>query len=127
MFAAHGCRALLGFDVRDSENEGFRTVFLRSAKIRGLDGVNRVMSDAHTVLKKAIGTVLSAADWQRWRVHFFRKVLTQPNPERIEKQVREVTSILGRSPLKVAAMLTDALSDLLAFAAFPRHRRGLCG
>jgi transposase-like protein len=46
---------VLGFDVGDSENEGFWTSFLRSLKTRGLGRVKLVMSDAHTGLKKAIG------------------------------------------------------------------------
>ena len=127
--AADGRREVLGFDVGDSENEGFWTSFLRSLKTRGLSGVKLVMSDAHTGLKKAIG-----------RVHFMRNVLAvvpkgsqemvasiirtifaQPDREHIEKQFAEVTTMLGRSHPKVAAMLIDAQPDLLAFAAFPRR------
>ena len=138
--AADGRREVLGFDVGDSENEGFWTSFLRSLKTRGLDGVQLVMSDAHTGLKKAIGTVFQGAGWQRCRVHFMRNVLAvvpkgsqemvasiirtifvQPDREHIEKQFREVTTMLGRSHSKVGAMLADAQPDLLAFAAFPRR------
>jgi putative transposase len=138
--AADGRREVLGFDVGDSENEGFWASFLRSSKTRSLDRVKLVMSDAHTGLKEAIGTVFQGAGWQRCRVHVIRNVLAvvpkgsqdmvasiirtifaQPDRERIEKQFREVTTMLGRSHPKVAAMLTDAQSDLLAFAAFPRR------
>ena len=73
--AADGRREVLGFDVGDSENEGFWTSFLRSLKTRGLEGVQPVMSDAHNGLKKAIGTVFQGAGWQRCRVHFMRNVL----------------------------------------------------
>jgi transposase-like protein len=137
--AADGRREVLGFDVGDSENEGFWTGFLRSLKTRGLDGVKLVMSDAHTGLKKAIGTVFHGAGWQRCRVHFMRNVLAavpkgsqemvasiirtifaQPDREHIEKQLREVTTMSARSHPKVAAMLTDAQPDLLAFATFPK-------
>ncbi|BAS16674.1 transposase for insertion sequence element IS256 in transposon Tn4001 [Arthrobacter sp. Hiyo8] len=59
--AADGRREVLGFDVGDSENEGFWTAFLRSLKTRGLDGVKLVISDAHTGLKKAIDTVFQGA------------------------------------------------------------------
>jgi putative transposase len=72
--AADGRREVLGFDVGDSENEGFWTAFLRSLKTRGLHGVKLVMSDAHTGLKKAIGTVFPGAGWQHCRVHFMRNV-----------------------------------------------------
>ena len=53
-----------------------------------------------------------------------RTIFAQPDREHIEKQFAEVTTILGRSHPKVAAMLTDAQPDLLAFAGFPhRHWR----
>lgn len=67
--AADGRREVLGFEVGDSENEGFWTLFLRSLKTRGLDGVRLVVSDAHAGLKRAIATVFQGASWQRCRVH----------------------------------------------------------
>ncbi|GGK87066.1 hypothetical protein GCM10007382_03770 [Salinibacterium xinjiangense] len=134
---------MLGFDVGDTENEGFWTSFLRSLKVRDVDGVKLVMSDAHSGLKKAIGTVFQGASWQRCRIHFMRNVLSivpkgsqdmvasiirtvfaQPDREHIAKQFVEVTTMLRRSHPKVAAMLDDARPDLLAFAGFPqRHWR----
>ena len=94
-------------------------------------------------MKKAIGTVFQGAAWQRCRVHFMRNVLAvvpkgsqdmvasiirtvfaQPDREHIHTQFAEVTTMLGRSHPKVAAMLGDAEHDLLAFASFPqRHWR----
>ena len=141
--AADGRREVLGFDVGDTENETFWTEFLRSLRSRGLDGVKLVISDAHTGLKKAISTVFQGAAWQRCRVHFMRNVLavvpkasgemvasiirtifTQPDTEHVSKQFDEVTTMLTRSHPKVAAMLSDAQPDLLAFASFPtRHWR----
>jgi transposase-like protein len=53
-----------------------------------------------------------------------RTIVAQPDRQHIQKQFREVTTMLGRSHPKVAAMLTDAEPDLLAFAGFPcRHWR----
>jgi putative transposase len=46
--SADGRREVLGFDVGDSESGAFWTAFLRSLKVRGLHGVQLVMSDAHT-------------------------------------------------------------------------------
>jgi len=138
--AADGRREVLGFDVGDSENEGFWTGFLRSLKTRSLDGVKLVISDAHTGLRKAIGTVFQGASWQRCRVHFMRNVLTvvpkgsqemaasiihpifaQPDAEHSQKQFAELVTMLARSHPKVAWMLTDAEADLRAFAAVPRR------
>jgi len=141
--ADDGRREVLGFDVGDSENEGFWTGFLRGLKTRGLDGVRLVVSDAHSGLKRAIGTVFQGAGWQRCRVHFMRNVLAvlpkgsqemvasiirtifaQPDTEHVATQFDEVARMLERSHPKVAAMLDDARHDLLAFAGFPqRHWR----
>lgn len=141
--AADGHREVLGFDVGDTENEGFWTEFLRSLKTRGLGGVNLVMSDAHSGLKKAIGTVFHNAAWQRCRVHFMRNVLSvvpkgsqdmvasiirtifaQPDAEHVTAQFDEVGRMLERSHPKVAGMLSDAKDELLAFTGFPqRHWR----
>lgn len=141
--AADGRREVLGFDVGDSENEGFWTAFLRSLKARGLDGVKLAISDAHSGLKKAISTVFQGAAWQRCRVHFMRNVLStvpkgsqemvasiirtafaQPDAVHVNTQFDEVTRMLTKSHPKVAAMLGDAREDVLAFAGFPtRHWR----
>ena len=48
-----------------------------------------------------------------------RTIFAQPDVEHSQKQFAEVTTMLARSHPKVAAMLTDAEADLLAFAAFP--------
>jgi putative transposase len=141
--AGDGRREVLGFDVGDSENEGFWAGFLRSLKTRGLTGVSVVMSDAHTGLKKAIGTVFQGASWQRCRVHFMRNVLSAvpkgsqdmvasiirtifagPDTEHVLAQFNEVTRVLERSHPKVAEMLDQARHDLLAFTKYPtRHWR----
>jgi putative transposase len=141
--AADGRREVLGFDVGDTENEGFWTGFLRSLKTRGLGGVALVMSDAHSGLKKAISTVFQGSSWQRCRVHFMRNVLSavpkgsqdmvasiirtifaQPDAEHVAAQFDEVARMLERSHPKVAVMLSDARGDLLAFTGFPqRHWR----
>ena len=138
--AADGRREALGFDVGDTENEGFWTGFLRSLKARGVDGVALVMSDTRSGLKKALGTVFQGSFWQRCRVHFMRNVLSvvpkgsqdmvasiiktifaQPDAEHVKTQFEEVGRMLDRSHPKVAAMLDDAKRDLLSFTGFPRR------
>ncbi len=66
---ANGDREVLGVDVGDSEDEVFWTAFLPTLKDRGLAGVRRVISDAHTGLKASISGVFSGASWQRCKVH----------------------------------------------------------
>jgi transposase-like protein len=49
-----GRREVVGLDVGAAETESFWRAFLRSLRARGLDGVQLVISDAHTGLKTAI-------------------------------------------------------------------------
>jgi len=135
---ATGEREVLGLDVGDSEDGAFWAGFLRSLRARGLGGVRLVVSDAHSGLTGAIGSVLLGAAWQRCRVHFLRNVLArvprasaqmvlaairtifaQPDGASCRAQLDEVAGKLAPGFPVVAAMLTEAKEDLLAFAAFP--------
>lgn len=133
-----GEREILGFDIGASEEHAFWTAFLRSLMDRGLQGVQLVISDAHTSLKAAIGAIFQGASWQRCRVHCLRNLLAhvpqgdkamvaaavrtifaQPNRSAASQQVQEVVKALeGRWP-KAAKVLADAEEDVLAYMAFP--------
>ena len=97
-----------------------------------------VVSDAHEGLKPAIGSVLLGSSWQRCRVHFTRNALdavtrsnaemvaaairtifAQPDAAHVHEQFEVIATMLARSHPKVAAMMTDAREDLLAFTGFP--------
>lgn len=133
-----GGREVLGLAVGDSEDGVFWAEFLRSLRARGLAGVKLVISDHHLGLKKAISEVLVGVSWQRCRVHFMRNVLArvpkastdmvaaairtvfaQPDAEHVNAQLNEIARMLTAKFPDVAAMLTDAREDLLAFSAFP--------
>jgi putative transposase len=49
-----GRREVVGLDVGEAETQAFWRGFLRSLRARGLEGVQLVISDAHTGLKAAI-------------------------------------------------------------------------
>ena len=135
---AKGDREVLGLAVGDSEDGAFWTAFLRSLRSRGLSGVRLVISDAHEGLKGAIGAVLLGAAWQRCRVHFLRNVLAripkgsadmvlaavrtifaQPDAASVHEQLGEIADKLTPRFPAVAAMLTEAATDVTAFTAFP--------
>ncbi len=135
---ASGDREVLGLAVGDSEDGAFWTAFLRSLRARGLSGVRLVISDAHEGLKGAIGGVLLGSAWQRCRVHFLRNVLAripkgsadmvlaairtiwaQPDAATVHEQLDEIAAKLEPRFPVVAAMLSAAKEDILAFSAFP--------
>jgi len=135
---ADGHREILGIDVFTTEDGAGWMAFLRGLVARGLSGVALVVSDAHEGLKNAIASVLPGAVWQRCRTHAMRNLLTrvpktaqamvatlvrtvfaQSDPDQVRAQfARVIDQLEGQFPA-AAELLTDAESDLLAFATFP--------
>jgi len=136
-----GRREVLGISIGVSEAETFWTEFLRSLARRGLRGVKLVISDAHEGLKAAVAKVLHAC-WQRCRVHFMRNVLAyagkqgrrvvaafigtafvQDDAEAARTQWRQVADQLRPKVPKLAALMDDAETNVLAFMSFPKDHR----
>jgi putative transposase len=136
-----GMREVLGMGIGASEAEPFWSGFLRSLTRRGLRGVKLVISDAHLGLRAAVAKVLKAS-WQRCRVHFLRNALAhagkgqrqmvlalintvfaQESQEAAIGQWRIVADqVRGKFP-KLAVLMDDAESDVLAFMGFPKAHR----
>jgi putative transposase len=136
-----GRREVLGLDIGPSEAETFWTAFLRKLARRGLRGVKLVISDAHEGIKIAATKVLSAT-WQRCRVHFARNVLAhagrsgrrvvaafiatafaQNDAEAAKLQWRKVADQLRPALPKLAVVMDEAETDVLAYMAFPPAHR----
>ena len=132
-----GRREILSIDVGEAETEAFWTDFLRGLVARGLVGVQLAISDAHAGLKAAIAKVLGCA-WQRCTVHFLRDclgharkdqhgllaALIRPifNADSLEQardRLSEAVAHLDGPMPKIATLLEDAETDILAFYAFP--------
>ena len=137
--AASGAREVLGVDVGPSEDGAFWLRFLRSLVARGLSGVQLVTSDAHEGLRQAIAAVLHGAGWQRCRVHFLRNALAlvpkgmqslvaatirtvfaQPTVDAARQQWRQVADGFRTRFPRLAMLMEEAESDVLAYLAFPR-------
>jgi transposase-like protein len=136
-----GRREVLGLAIGASEAETFWVDFLRKLARRGLRGVKLVISDAHEGLKAAVAKVLHAS-WQRCRVHFMRNVLAhagkqgrrgvaafiatafaQEDAETARAQWRQVADQLRPKVPKLAALMDEAETDVLAFMSFPKEHR----
>jgi putative transposase len=134
-----GTREVLGTAVGDSESFEFWREFLASLRARGLGGVHLVISDAHAGLKAAVAQQFAGSSWQRCRVHFMRNLHTavsakhapavtaavktifaHTDPEEVAAQWDRVADTLAASFPKVAAMMSEAKTDVLAFTAFPK-------
>ncbi|MDP3419418.1 MAG: IS256 family transposase [Thiobacillus sp.] len=138
---ADGRREVLGMQVGPSEAETFWTDFLRSLARRGLRGVKLVISDAHEGIKAAVSRVMNAT-WQRCRVHFMRNVsahagksarrvvtafmsaaFAQDDAGAAKVQWRKVADQLRPRLPKLAGLLDDAETDVLAYMTFPPAHR----
>ncbi len=136
-----GRREVLGMDIGPSEAETFWTAFLRKLTRRGLRGVKLVISDSHEGIRAAV-TKLLRATWQRCRVHFMRNVLAhagrqgrrvvaafigtafaQEDADTASKQWRQVADQLRPKVPKLAAIMDNAETDVLAFMSFPKDHR----
>ena len=139
-----GRREVLGMDIGPSEAEPFWTAFLRKLTRRGLRGVKLVISDAHEGIKIAVAKVLSTT-WQRCRVHFMRNVLAhagrqgrrvvsafiatafaQNDAATARAQWRLIADQIRPKVPKLAALMDEAETDVLAYMTFPvQHRAKL--
>jgi transposase-like protein len=136
-----GRREVLGLDIGPSEAETFWTAFFRKLARRGLRGVKLVISDAHEGLKAAVAKIFNAT-WQRCRVHFTRNALAHAGKsgrrvvsafiatafaqetEKVAKaQWRSVADQLRSSLPKLAALMDEAETDVLAYMSFPKDHR----
>jgi transposase-like protein len=136
-----GRREVLGMAVGPSEAEPFWTDFLRGLARRGLRGVKLVISDAHEGIKAAVNKLMHAS-WQRCRVHFMRNVMAhagksgrrvvsafmsaafaQDDAETARAQWRKVADQLRPKLPKLAALLDEAETDVLAYMTFPLAHR----
>src|ERR1700732_4242248 len=121
--------------------EPFWVEFLRSLARRGLRGAKLVISDAHEGLKAAITKVLGAT-CQRCRVHFMRNALAyagrtqrrivsawvgtafaQDDAAAARKQWREVADQARPRVPKLATLMDEAETDVLAYMGFPPQHR----
>jgi transposase-like protein len=136
-----GRREVLGMDIGASEAEPFWTDFLRKLTRRGLRGVKLVISDGHEGIKAAVAKVLHAT-WQRCRVHFMRNALAhasrqgrrvasafiatafaQDDADAARVQWRKVADQLRPKVPKLAKLMDEAETDVLAYMSFPKDHR----
>jgi putative transposase len=136
-----GRREVLGMDIGPSEAETFWTAFLRKLARRGLRGVKLVVSDAHEGVKAAVSKVLmppgsvaaSTSCATRWRMPARVGCSSSPpsSPLRLPRtmsrqqrpQWRRVADQHRPKLPKLATLLDEAETDVLAYMTFPPQHR----
>ncbi len=94
-----GCREILSISCKLSEAEVHWRTFLEDLLLRGLNGVQLIISDDHAGLKKARQAVLPAIPWQRCLFHMAQNAMhyapSQPMRKEIAQSVRDIYQALS--------------------------------
>lgn len=85
----HGKREILGVSVSLSEAEIHWRAFLESLSLRGLHGLQLIVSDAHTGLKAARKAVFPSVPWQRCQFHLQQNAQSYVTKFSRKKEVAE--------------------------------------
>jgi putative transposase len=140
-----GYREILGLFLGDSESETSWSAFFSALKLRGLSGVDLVVSDNHKGLVKALHQQFQEASWQHCQTHLTRNVLSgcpQNEQATLHKQLRrlfeadtpeaartllgEIVAAYAKSAPKAVDCLEAAFDDATAVLCLPeRYRKRL--
>jgi transposase-like protein len=129
-----GYREILGAKVADSEDEAVWESFFEELKVRGLKGVQLVISDGHKGIQKAVERAFLGASWQMCNVHFMRAVLKNiPKKSKSEIAYLQQEALEDEGKMQKLAIYLDESGysksaetvelfrfDLWNYKAFPR-------
>lgn len=99
----NGRREVLGVSVKLSEAEPHWRSFLESLKVRGLHGIQLIISDDHSGLRAARRAVFPAVPWQRCQFHFAQNAQSYAPKRNMREDIAiAVRSIFDCNTLDVA-------------------------
>ncbi len=139
-----GKRQILGISVALSEHEVHWRTFLHSLVVRGLSGVQLVISDAHAGLQAARTAVLGGVPWQRCQFHLqqnasayvprhdlkasvaadIRAIFNAANRSEADALLAKTVQKYAKTAPRLANWMETTIPDGLTVFAFPAvHRR----
>lgn len=92
-----GVREVLSFSVSERESELTWSEVFSDLKVRGLDGVQLITSDAHGGIQKAIKTHFPGVAWQRCQTHFSKNIL-DGCPKKLQPELKEALKDMYNAP-----------------------------
>ena len=98
-----GKRLILGVSVSLSEAEVHWRTFLEDLVVRGMQGVQLVVSDDHSGLRAARRAVLGGAPWQRCQFHLQQNALQYAPRKSMRKEVAEDIRTIFNAPERATA------------------------
>lgn len=137
----HGFRDILGVCEGIKEDQESWRNFLRHLKLRGLKGVQLVISDKCLGLVETLGEFFSDARWQRCMVHFYRNVFScVPNDKvkaaagmlkaihaqesreaALDKAAMVAEKLESMKLSKAAGVVREGIAETLSYTYFPRE------
>jgi transposase-like protein len=134
-----GKREILGTSVKLSEQESHWRAFLQSLQIRGLHGVELVISDAHSGLKAAKQAVFPSVAWQRCQFHLqqnaqsyvpkkslkdevafaIRSIFNAPSQTEAERLLKLTAQKYEKEASSLSKWMLDNLPEGFTFFNFP--------
>ena len=134
-----GKRQILGVSVSLSEAEVHWRQFLESLVARGLQGVELIISDAHTGLRKARRAVFGGLPWQRCQFHLqqnagayvprkalrkevaadLRMIFTAPNRTQAESYLKQTVEKYSAVASDLASWIEENIPEGLTVFDFP--------
>ena len=134
-----GKRVVLGVSAALSEAEVHWRTFLQSLVLRGLCGVQFIVSDDHAGLKAARRAVFPAVPWQRCQFHLqqnaqahvprldqraevarqIRSVFDSPSRAAADLRLKEIVALQAQGAPKLAAWMEENLPQGLSVMALP--------
>ena len=139
-----GKREVLGLSVSLGEHEVHWRTFLRQLRERGLEGVQLVISDAHSGLKAARRAVLGGVPWQRCQFHLqqnaqayvphkdrqaevaedIRTIFNAPDKATASAYLQKTVQKYQKDASRLATWMEENIPEGLTVFDFPReHRR----
>lgn len=137
---ADGKRSILGVSVTLSEAEVHWRQFLTSLQLRGLTGVQLLVSDDHAGLRAARAAVFPSIPWQRCQFHLqqnaqahvprldqraaaaesIRSIFLSPDHPAALRRLKEVVASYATTAPKLAAWIEENIPQGLVVLAFPK-------
>lgn len=110
----NGQRRFLCSEVADCESfESYNDIFSK-LKVRGLRGVQYIISDSHEGLKASISRYFDGSTWQRCRVHFMRNYIRRISNRKDKKKFLSLLkNVYNQLSLEDSLLIAEQASDFL--------------
>ena len=106
-----GFREIVAVEVSDTESEATYQELFRSLKVRGLRGVELVVSDDHEGFKAAVARHFQGASWQRCQVHYARNLLGMVGPAKRKELASDLKAIFAATSREQDLRIASAVAE----------------